>query len=217
MNHHTTDEGVATAENVDFMVNYAKDDEDDTAADEEEKKGKLPGFLVLLLQIPSGITKGLIIFLIGLPWQAIIWTITLVDWLYNLVIRILFGVWCKPCAVVLVWALKLPTLPFVFLGWFFRIIYETAVLPLDGILLLFGSGCYLRWGAQCRFSSRFKDKKYWQKADVPIFMSDPHAFFGTDPNASLYENLSAVMHVPTIDNYADFGLTIAKEGRQELQ
>ena len=49
-------------------------------------------------------------------------------------------------------------------------------------------------------------------------MSDPHGFFGTDPNASLTDNIAALLKLPTLEDYAnDFGIQIGKERRQHLE
>ena len=86
----------------------------------------------------------------------------LVDYGFDLFVRLFLGTVCKPCAWLAIWSFKLPTFPIILFGWFFRIMIETMGLMVDGWMLFFGgSGCYLRWGHDCWFARRFKDRSYW--------------------------------------------------------
>ena len=44
----------------------------------------------------------------------------------------------------------------------------------DGWMLIFGgSGCFLRWGYDCRFAKRLTNRSYWEIMSLPIWMRDP--------------------------------------------
>jgi len=50
---------------------------------------------------------------------------------------------------------------------------ETYGLFIDGWLLFFNfSGCYLRWGKQCFFDRKFKNRTLRSYMDMPLFFSD---------------------------------------------
>ena len=84
------------------------------------------------------------------------------DWTFDWFVRMFLGTVCKPCAWLAIWSFKLPTFPIILFGWFFRIMIETMGFMVDGWMLFFGgSGCYLRWGHDCWFAKRFKDRSYW--------------------------------------------------------
>lgn len=126
--------------------------EEETAIEEEESGGMLPKSIVVIFQTLSIIWELMNMSLIALAWQLIIWAYVAFDFVTDQVIRLLIGSICAPCAWVFIWLLKIPTLPLVLLGYFFRIYFEIMGLMVDGWMLFFGgSGCFLRFGHDCWF------------------------------------------------------------------
>jgi len=61
--------------------------------------------------------------------------------------------------------------------------------PISGWMILFGgSGCFLRWGYNCSFpnGARFKDRSYWQIADLAWLMKNPTSAYKMPPSYSQF-------------------------------
>ena len=168
---------------------------------EDEKGGMLPGTIVFPFQVAESIWELMVISLVGTAWQALIWGYIALDWAVDSAIRLALGTICKPCAWLAIWAFKLPTFPFIILGWFFRIMIESMGLMVGGWMLFFGgSGCYLRWGHNCWFVKRFKYRSYWQIADLTIWMRNPSSTFVPYPEQSFMESMNQFFTVPEIQD-----------------
>lgn len=91
----------------------------------------------------------------------------------------------KLFAWIAIWAFKLPTFPVIIFGWAWTILTETMVFPVSGWMIFFGgSGCYLRWGHNCHFPNgkRFKDRSYWEIADLAWLIKNPAAALDLPPS-----------------------------------
>jgi len=177
--------------------------------EEESGGGLLPAAIVFPMMVASSIWKLGVISLVGTAWELIIVTYIIIDFIMDLFIRLFLGTFCKPCAWLAIWTFKLPTFPIIIFGWAFRIMIETMGLMVDGWMLFFGgSGCYLRWGHDCWFAKRFKDRSYYQIADLTIWMRNPTNFFVQDATASFSDNFHAFFAVP---KYADFNTELSKK------
>ena len=132
--------------------------------------------------------------------------------------RIFIGTICKPCAWLAIWAFKLPTFPIVLFGWGFRILTETMGAMVSGWMLFFGgSGCHLRWGHNCWFAKRLKDRSYWEIADLPIWLANPSDFFVKDPELSFSESIHKFFMVPQIEDFdTEVARLIGQNRRQKL-
>lgn len=101
----------------------------------------------------------LAVLVVYLPGYLVLFSLALVDWLVDWVFMLLFGWWCLPCAGVFIWTINIAMLPFHILGWLQRLWLETYGLVIDGwMLLLGGSGCYLRFGKHCYLNPRREDR-----------------------------------------------------------
>merc|ERR1712183_102788 len=141
----------------------------------------------------------MVISLVGTAWQFIVWAYIALDIAFDTVVRLFIGTICKPCAWLAIWAFKLPTFPLVIFGWAFRIMIESMGFLVDGWMLFFGgSGCYLRWGHNCWFAKRLKDRSYWQIADLTVWMRNPSDFFVPNPELSFTESMNQFFTVPEI-------------------
>ena len=141
--------------------------EDETT--EEAAAGGLPTPVVLATFIVSGIVKGLVGFIAGGPLIYFNWIFALVDWTLTTLFNYSVGLFCAPCAGVLIWVFNIAFLPFWALGWMFRFMLETIGLLVDGWLLIFNfSGCYMFIGRHCGLlNPRFTPWRF----DIPILNS----------------------------------------------
>lgn len=186
---------------------------------EKKKGGMLPITIVFPVMVAASIWKAMVISLVGIAWQALIWAYIFVDKLWDTFVRVFIGSICKPCAWLFIWAFKLPTFPFIIFGWFFRIQIETMGALVSGWMLFFGgSGCYLRWGHNCWFSKRFKDRSYWEIADLTIWLrTNPSDFFVKNPELSFSESVHEFFQVPQIEDFnTEVARAIGENRRQSL-
>ena len=140
---------------------------------EEEKSGMLPEFVVWTFQIIGFIWEFFWILLYGAIPQALFLAWWIADFAIDLVVRFFIGSWCKPCAWVFIWIVNVPGIVFWFVGGIWRLGVQTWGLPIDGWMILFqGSGCFLRWGHDCRMSKRWRERQYWQLFDVPLWFRE---------------------------------------------
>jgi len=199
-------------------VIYQADEDEEVEEEEEDEGGLLPAAIVFPVQLAAVAWKLAIISLIGQPIQLLIWLYILIDWVVDLAVRITLGWFCAPCAWLVIWAFKLPTFPIIFLGWFFRILVESMGLLVDGWMLFFGgSGCYLRWGHDCWFAKRFKDRRYYEIADLVIFLRNPSDFFVKDPTLSFSDTVHQFFNVPRVEDFhTDFAKLIGEKRRNQL-
>ena len=138
------------------------------AAENAKGRGGMPGWIVVPVQMLSAIWELHVVGMVTLPWWGIMVSIAVTDWLLDWVWLGLFF-WCKFCAGFFIWLINIAFLPFHILGWLMRFRLETYGAVVDGwMLLIKGSGCYLRFGKHCWFNKRAKDRKlrtYW---DIPL-------------------------------------------------
>ena len=151
----------------------------------------LPTAIVFPVMVAASVWKAMAISLVLIAPQFLVWIYILIDFIYDIMIRLFIGTICKPCAWLMIWAFKLPTFPFVLIGWIMRIITETIGAMVSGWMLFFGgSGCYLRWGHDCWFAKRFKDRRYWEIMDVPFWLrTNPSDYFVANPEISFVETI----------------------------
>ena len=155
---------------------------------DEKKGGLLPSAIVFPVMLAASIWKLMVISLVGIPWQSIIWVYVIIDFVYGQVIRIFIGTICTPCAWLFIAVWKIVTLPLIIFGWFFRIMIASLGALVDGWMLIFGgSGCFLRWGYDCRFAKRLHNRSYWEIMSLPIWMRDPANYF----ESFKYENFES--------------------------
>jgi hypothetical protein len=142
----------------------------------------------------------------------------LIDYAFDTFVRLFLGTICKPCAFLAIWAFKLPTMPIIIFGWFFRIMIESMGLLISGWMLPFGgSGCYLRWGHDCWFAKDFSDRSYYEIADLTIFMRNPTDFFVKNPNASIGDSVNAFFNVPKFNDFnTEVSKRIGVQRRQQM-
>ena len=177
------------------------DDSDPDVTTPEPKHGMLPHSVVFTVQIISSIWKLMIIALVGLPWQLMIWLYILIDFAYDSLVRLFIGNICVPCAWVFILLFKLPSLVIILPGMVFRVVIAFMGALVDGWMLFFGgSGCFLRWGYDCQFAKRFKDKSYWQILDLPIWLRDPTRVLN-DPTVTLSDSLLSLIGIPRLEDF----------------
>ena len=84
----------------------------------KEKKGIiLPTWAVVIVQVLETLWELNIVFIVTLPWWAILATIAAVEWIIDWIWVGLFIWWCKPCAMVFIWIFNIAFLPFHIGGW----------------------------------------------------------------------------------------------------
>ena len=131
----------------------------------------MPIYVVIPVQIISGLFKVLVIGIVALPWWLLLAVFAALDWVLDWVFLLTFGLFCVPCAGFFIWILNVALLPVTILGWVMRFFLETVGLVVDGwMLLLGGSGCYMRWGHQCWFK---RERSLRTILDIPLFMTEP--------------------------------------------
>lgn len=122
--------------------------------------------MVIPFQILSGIWKALAIGMVGFPWWFLLATIAAFDWVLDWVFLFTFGLFCTPCAGFFIWVVNIAFLPFSIWGYIYRFFLEIYGLFIDGWMLPFGNGCFLRWGNQCWLQRDFSTRK---ALDIPLF------------------------------------------------
>jgi hypothetical protein len=132
----------------------------------------LPKIVVYTFFFLAAIVEALTLSLIGWPIRLITMTFTLVDVLWSNAFRFLIGSWFKPLAYVFIFPVKLVLMPFSLIGGLNNIIFAIITFPLTGWMLLFGNGCFLRWGPDCS-TKRWGERAYYQKFTLPFWMRDP--------------------------------------------
>merc|ERR1712127_236954 len=188
----------------------------DEMEEEESSGGMLPIGIVFPVMVAASVWKAMVISLVGIAWQFIIWAYILIDKVYDTTVRLFIGTICKPCAWLAIWAFKLPTMPIVLFGYGFRIMIESMGALVSGWMLFFGgSGCYLRWGHNCWFAKRFKNRSYWEIADLTIWMRSPADFFVKSPELSFSDSIHQFFAVPRIEDFdTEVARLMGEERRQ---
>ena len=134
---------------------------------EEEEEWKLSLWIVVPVQILAAFVEWHVVLIMTLPWQVILFTISLVDYLLDWVFFLLFGWYCSFCAGIFIWIINIAHLPFTIWGWINRIFLETFGAIIDAWMLLFNwSGCYLFIGSHCWWWSDFS---LYGALDIPWF------------------------------------------------
>lgn len=201
------------------MPQHLLREDDEEEEETEEGTGWLPAAIVFPVMVGAAVWKGMVISLIGIAWQFIIWAYILLDFVYDSVVRLFIGSICAPCAWLFIWAFKLPTFPLVIFGWFFRIMTESMGALVSGWMLFFGgSGCYLRWGYDCWFATRFHEKSYWEIADLPVWMrrlANPDTLFVKDAEMTFSESLHEFFSIPMIGDFSTEAARIIGENRRD--
>lgn len=144
----------------------------------EDGGGILPFWIVFPVQVIALSFEWMTILTNLIPFQAMYWSFILFDFVTDLAFLVAFGLIPgigKPLAYLFIWIVNLVFLPVTFAFWAYRIGIETIGLLFDGWLLLFGSGCYLRWGPDCWFAKKFSERSHRTYLDLPILALDPNA------------------------------------------
>jgi hypothetical protein len=161
------------------------------------------------VELVSFIWELHIIAIVSLPWWGLLATVALVDWLLDLVWMGLFGWWCLPCAGLFIWIFNIALLPFHLFAWLQRFRLETYGLLVDGwMLIIGGSGCYLRFGKHCLFDRTLSNRKLRTFWDMPLFFSD-------DETESLGGTLKSLVAFPELKDQGDL-VKVSRANRQVL-
>lgn len=119
----------------------------------------LPRYLRLCFQIVSMIFEFHVVFLAILPWWGMGIALILADLIYDWLWYGIFFAWCKPCAWVFIWLLNIPMLVLHLPYYYQRVQLELVGFIFDGwTLFVGGDGCFARWGQDCWFAKRIKEK-----------------------------------------------------------
>ena len=123
------------------------------------------------MQLLEFVWKFGVVSIVILPWWSMLVSIAVFDWLLDWVFLGIFY-WCGYCAGFFIWIINIALLPFTVWGMLQRLYLEVFSLMIDGWMLFFGgSGCFLRYGHHCWFTSRFKDKDVRGYMDIPWMIS----------------------------------------------
>ena len=108
-----------------------------------------------------------VVFLAILPWWGLGIGLILVDIVFDYFWYLIFFAFCKPCAYVFVWILNIATL-FPHVMWYYqRLMLELVGFIFDFWTLFFGGdGCFLRWGQDCWFAKRIRDRDHLTYTDL---------------------------------------------------
>lgn len=139
----------------------------------------LPKYLRLCFQIVAMIFEFHVVFLAILPWWGMGIGLILADLIYDWFWYLIFFAWCKPCAWVFIWILNIPMLGLHLPYYYQRLQLELVGFIFDGwMVFVGGDGCFLRWGQDCWFAKRIKDKDnmtwtdlVWLSVRQPAFQS----------------------------------------------
>ena len=196
----------------DIYIKRAKEEAAEAEGDEKEKKGLLPIWVVIPVQILSAIWKGLAIFIVFLPWWLILASIATVDWVLDWVFLFTFGLFCVPCAGFFIWILNIALLPFTIWGWLMRAFLEVFGAVIDGWLLLFkGNGCFMGFGHNCWFKP---ERSLRTVLDIPLFFTQP----GDSPSLgidNLKDTLLKLITPPELGQASDI-LHTRRQNRKNL-
>jgi len=114
----------------------------------------LPSVVVWSVLIAAIVWKLMIISLIGTGLQVFLWVYIALDFINDILTRLLIGSWCTYCAYLYLFIFKIVSLPILLLGAFWHIFLELMALPISGWMIFFGwSGCIFRYGHDCWFTS----------------------------------------------------------------
>ena len=138
----------------------------------------LPRWLRLTAQIIGTIFEFHVVFLAILPWWAIGIGLILADFVWDYLWYLIFFAFCKPCAYVFVWILNIGTIPLHVMFWYQRLMLELVGFAFDFWTLFFnGDGCFLRWGKDCWFAKKIKDRDHLSYTDlVWLMVKQPAAY-----------------------------------------
>ena len=135
----------------------------------------------------------MIITLIGTGFQIFLWAYMFLDKGWDTLVRMFLGHgFLKFFAYLAIWGFKLPTMPIIIFGWAWTVLISSMAFPISGWMILFkGSGCFLRWGHNCHFpdGKRFKDRSYWEIADLAWLMKFPTDSLRLPPSYSEFSKV----------------------------
>ena len=119
-----------------------------------------------------------VVFLAILPWWAVGVGLIIADLIFDYFWYLIFFAFCKPCAYVFVWIFNIATIPVHVIFWYQRLMLELIGFIVDFWTLFFnGDGCFLRWGRDCWFARRIKDRDHLSYTDLVIMtIRQPAAF-----------------------------------------
>ena len=115
------------------------------------------------------------------------------DWILDWVILFTIGLVSKKLAYFLIWIVNMVSLPVWLLGGLMRLVTELVTLPIDGWLLLFGNGCFLRWGGNCQFAEGRNGRTKW---DLPFYLINP-----LETQGSVSENIDKRLNAPDLSEF----------------
>ena len=87
-------------------------------------------------------------------------TFRTIDVIWSNIFRFLVGSWLKPLAYAFIFPMKLLLSPFTLIGGLSNVFFAIFTFPLTGWMLLFGNGCFLRWGNDCS-TKRWSERAYY--------------------------------------------------------
>lgn len=184
---------------------------------EESQGGLLPLWVVIPVQIIEVLFQMTVVVVIIAPFYLLLAAVALVDWLLDWIFIGLFVWWCPFCVGLFVWIINIVLIPFHLWGWIQRLQLEAYSFIVDGWMLLFGgSGCFLRWGENCWFAKRIKDREtrtYWDI--VLLTLEGPGALFTNTNHAmgTLQETLINLVVPPDLSDPEE----IKKVGQERRQ
>ena len=127
----------------------------------------LPRWLRIVAQIMGALFEFHVVFLAILPWWSLGIGLILADLIFDYFWYLIFFAFCKPCAYVFVWIFNIATIPLHVPYWYQRLQLELIGFIFDGWTLFFGGdGCFLRWGQDCWFAKRMKDRNHLSYTDL---------------------------------------------------
>ena len=157
----------------------------------------LPRWLRIVAQIMGAVFEFHVVFLAILPWWGLGIGLILADLIFDYFWYLIFFAFCKPCAYVFVWLFNIATIPLHVPYWYQRLQLELIGFIFDGWTLFFGGdGCFLRWGQDCWFAKKMKDRNHLNYTDlVWLAITQPPSTVPLGANGNLYDTSSEAVHL----------------------
>lgn len=135
--------------------------------DPDIENDTLPRWLRIVAQTIGAFFEFHVVFLAILPWWTIGIVIILVDVIIDYLFYLIFFAFCKPCSYTITWIFNIAMFPLHLHYWYQRLQLELVGFIFDGwTLILGGDGCFARWGQDCWFARKIRDRGHLEYLDL---------------------------------------------------
>ena len=139
----------------------------DRCPNPDRENDTLPRWLRIVAQFIGMWMEFHIVFLAVMPWWVLGIIIILADLIWDWLWYGIFFAFCKPCAYIFIWLLNIPMMFLHFPWYYLRLQLELVGFIFDGwTLFIGGDGCFLRWGQDCWFAKKVKERNHITWTDL---------------------------------------------------